>query len=79
MARWLAVPFLVLALAACESNKEREQDAVNYCKGFGFKPGTNGMDYCTQKYANEREQQFEEDSDAEMVEDDMMLMGPPCC
>ena len=77
--RWLVIPFLVLALAACESNKERRQDAANYCKGCGFRPGTNGMDDCMQKYANEREQQFEDDSDAQMASDDMMLMGPPCC
>lgn len=79
MARWLAVPFLVLALVACESDKQRQADYEAYCKGYGFKPGTNGMDRCVQKVANAREQQFEEDSEAEMAEDDMMLMGPPCC
>ncbi len=79
MMRWLAIPFMVLALAACESNKERKQDAMNYCKGFSFRPGTNGMDSCMQKYANEREQQFEDDSEAQMDSDDMALMGAPCC
>lgn len=79
MMRWLAIPFLALALTACESDKERRQDAMNYCKGYGFRPGTNGMDYCMQKYANTREQQFEDDSEAQMDSDDMALMGAPCC
>lgn len=77
--RWLTIPFLVLALAACESDKERQQDAMNYCKGYGFRPGSNGMDDCMQKYANERQQQFDQDEETGEAIEDMDLMGPMCC
>lgn len=79
MRRFLILPVIVLTLAACVSKAEQRAEDTKTCEGYGFKPGTDGMDNCLMKVDQARQRQFDADADAEMEEDDMMMMGPGCC